>query len=395
MCVINILQNLFGVCRSFIDLRNLCTLFSAVEALTRCRKLTIASIGRHLKRDSKVKNKIKTIDRLFGNIEVQSNVTVFYQRILRTTLGYNKNPCIIVDWSGLSHCGKFHFLRAAIPVGGRALPIFDIPFEVQNYASPKVHKLFLNQLKSMLPENCTPIIITDSGFRNPWFKLVESLGWDYVGRIRNRTLCMRVEENQWDNIKSLYNIATRRAKYLGHFFLAKSGTVKTDLYIYKEKQKNRIRKNLAGKKIQCSVSLKHSKRESEPLLIATSLSRKGFKLHEIINIYKRRMQIEESIRDLKSERIGLSLRQNRSISLERLSVALLIGAMTMFLLWVLGLAVKNKGLHYQYQANTIRNRNVLSTFTIGWQALEEKIIKFTKFDINQAVKTLRSNQYAE
>src|SRR5438105_2412081 len=97
------------------------------------------------------------------------------------------------------------------------------------------------------------------------------------------------------------------------------------------------------------------------------------------------MQIEEGLRDLKNERMGLSLRQNRSMDLGRLNMALLIGAMTLFLLWILGTMVKNKNLHYQYQANTVRNRNVLSNFLIGWQALEEKRIKFSKSEVNQTV----------
>ena len=38
----------------------------------------------------------------------------------------------------------------------------------------------------MLPANCCPCILSDAGFKNPWFKAVASLGWDYVGRIRNK-----------------------------------------------------------------------------------------------------------------------------------------------------------------------------------------------------------------
>lgn len=37
------------------------------------------------------------------------------------------------------------------------------------------------------------------------------------------------------------------------------------------------------------------------------------------------------------------------------------------------------------QANTVRNRTVLSNFMIGWRVLEEKRLKFSKFEINQAV----------
>ena len=77
------------------------------------------------------------------------------------------------------------------------------------------------------------------------------------------------------------------------------------------------------------------------------------------------------------------------MNIVRLNIALLIGSITMFLLWVLGIIVKNKNIYYQYQANAVRNRNELSNFIIGWQVLEEKRLKFTKFEINQAIITMR------
>jgi hypothetical protein len=51
---------------------------------------------------------------------------------------------------------------------------------------PKVHEQFLKVLQKRLPPRCRPILVTDPGFRTPWFKQVEALGWDWVGRIRNR-----------------------------------------------------------------------------------------------------------------------------------------------------------------------------------------------------------------
>ncbi len=303
-------------------------------------------------------------------------------------IGSSQKPIIIVDWSGLTYCGKYHFLRAAVPVNGRALPILEMPFKEKDYGSQNAHKIFLEQLKEILPRNCHPIILTDAGFRNSWFKLVSSFNWDYIGRIRHTTLCSKIQDGVWISTKSLYSIAKRTAQHLGCYLLTKSNSLRVNFYLFKEENKNGVRKNLRGKKIQCSVSLKHAKREGEPWLLGTSLASTSHKAHEIVNIYKKRMQIEEGFRDLKNERAGLSFRQIRSESLGRLSVALLIGALTMFLLWIIGLAAKRKKLHYQYQANTIRHRNVLSNFIIGWQVLEEKKYKFSKTDINHAVRSL-------
>ncbi|MCZ6804898.1 MAG: transposase [Proteobacteria bacterium] len=114
------------------------------------------------------------------------------------------------------------------------------------------------------------------------------------------------------------------------------------------------------------------KREREPWLIVTSLSVDVTTPTQVIMLYKKRMQIEEAFRDLKNTRNGFSLRHCRSFDAQRLNVALLIAAIAMLLLWIIGVMVKQENKHYLYQANTIRHRSVLSTFTIGWQSLRRK-----------------------
>jgi hypothetical protein len=48
----------------------------------------------------------------------------------------------------------------------------------QTKEKPQTHKAFLQCLQQMLPAGCQPVIITDAGFRTPWFKQVEHAGWD-------------------------------------------------------------------------------------------------------------------------------------------------------------------------------------------------------------------------
>ncbi len=82
------------------------------------------------------------------------------------------------------------------------------------YTKPKSHKNFLKSLREMLPKDCKPILVTDAGFRNPWFMLVLSFGWDYMGRIRQNTQCRHVQDKDWTPIKSLYK--NKKTKYLEH-----------------------------------------------------------------------------------------------------------------------------------------------------------------------------------
>lgn len=56
-------------------------------------------------------------------------------------------------------------LKAALPVGGRAISLYERVFPFKRYNSPGAHLEFLRHLRSILPEGCRPILVTDAGFR--------------------------------------------------------------------------------------------------------------------------------------------------------------------------------------------------------------------------------------
>lgn len=376
-----LLHTLFEDSCKTVDKRVRRTLFEAAETLTRHKQLSIVSLGRTLNRAAKVKHNIKCIDRLFGNRALHEQSPVFYQAIAKRLLKGNRRPAIIIDWSGLTRCGAYHFLRASVAVGGRTLTLYDQTYPLNKYCSDKTHCQFLKTLKKILPEECQPIIITDAGFRNTWFRAVLRMGWDFIGRVRNKTHYREEGQTQWNPIKIVYERARGQAHYIGHVFLAKFNPLKCHFYLMKQKKKHRIKRNLAGKKIQCSVSKKHARRENEPWLIASSLCPEEVSATEVMTYYKKRMQIEEAFRDLKNTRQGFSLRQCRSFRPERLNVALLIATLAMLILWLFGVAAKQHNLHYSFQTNTEKSREVLSNFMMGWQVLMRNNIQFTKKEL--------------
>jgi hypothetical protein len=63
--------------------------------------------------------------------------------------------------------------------------------------------------------HCHPVIVTDAGFRGPWLREVEALGWDWVGRIRNSIKYFQPEIQRWCAIRSLYRETTPRVRHLG------------------------------------------------------------------------------------------------------------------------------------------------------------------------------------
>ena len=87
------------------------------------------------------------------------------------------------------------------------------------------------------------------------------------------------------------------------------------------------------------------------------------------------MQIEESFRDMKT---GLRMNERDTRILKRLSILLLIASLAQYLLFLLGLATKTAGAHYQYQANSIKKVNVLPNQFIGLRAYKDKQLKLLK-----------------
>lgn len=380
-----LLHSLLDKACKTVDKRITTTLFSATETLIACKQLSIASLGRSLQRLAKVKHKIKCIDRLFGNQALHRERTSFYENMAHFLVKRNKRPIIIVDWSGLTPCGGYHFLSASLAVSGRSITLYQEAHPLKEYTVQKTHRQFLKTLQRILPKDCIPIIITDAGFRNTWFKMVIGIGWDFIGRVRNRTRYREKGKKRWVPIKMLYKQSTQKACYIAQVYLAKSCPVLCHFYLMRQKKKYRVKKNLAGKKVQCSSSKKHANREKEPWLIASSLAPEWYRAIDIMLLYKKRMQIEETFRDIKNTRQGLGLRHCRSYSVNRLNIALLIAALAMLILWIFGVAAKQKNIHYDFQSNTEKRRNVLSNVMNGWQVLAEGKVRFIKNELMNAL----------
>ena len=81
-------------------------------------------------------------------------------------------------------------LRAAVsyPGMGRALTVYQQVYPQAQLGSGKIEHALLDQLQRWLGGRSRVIVVTDAGFRRPWFAHVERLGWDWVGRVRRGVL---------------------------------------------------------------------------------------------------------------------------------------------------------------------------------------------------------------
>lgn len=106
--------------------------------------------------------------------------------------------------------------------------------------------------------------------------------------------------------------------------------------------------------------------------------------------YTRRMEIEETFRDLKSHRWGFALRYAQTKNPKRLETLLLVAVLATFILWLLGLATKARQWERHFQANTERRRSVLSTVFLGRELLRNHRLKLDPGELKHSIQWLPS-----
>ena len=353
------------------------SLNAALTSLLSGSQLSVTSLGRNIESKTTEKHQIKRSMRLCSNPHLYHEIDAIYSSVAMRLIGQQKQPIILVDWSDLDPRKQHFLLRASIAVDGRSLTLLEKIYTVEYKDKPNVHKVFMESLKAILPDNVKPIIVSDAGFRVPWFELIEALGWDYVGRVRNKTMCKHIAADKWLLTRELYKAATTKAKPLGHYMMRRKDSFETALVVYKQRAKGRKKLTATGERSRAnSNSRANAEREKEPWLLATSLPINTTKeVNKIVKLYRARMQIEESFRDLKT---GLDFNASQTRTLKYLAVLLLIAMLAQYVLFLLGIAIKLNGQHLGYQANSIKNSAVLSYQYIGLRAFRNKYLHIKK-----------------
>ncbi len=360
------------------------SLNALVTSLISGARLSVTSLGRNIESKTTEKHQIKRSTRLLSNHHLHSEILMIYSMLAQKLIAGQQHPIILVDWSDLDPRKQHFLLRAAVAVNGRSLTLIEEIHPIATKEKPSVHKYFMERLKSIVPADCRPIIVTDAGFRVPWFELIKSMDWDFVGRVRNKTFCMNNKDDDWHPVKDLYGLATVHPKYLGHYQMSRRNPIDCQMVVVRKRKQGRKDFIATGEKARNSKhSRSHAAREKEPWLLATSLSSKNKTMvaKKTVKIYHSRMQIEESFRDLKT---GLNFNDSNTRQQKRLDVLLLIAIIAQFVLFLLGMAVKLQGLHRCYQANSIKDRNVLSYQFLGLRAFKDKYLKLKKLHFGNA-----------
>ena len=340
-----------------------------VAGLLQRGTLTLSDLGRAMPGSIRTKHKIKCVDRLLGNRHLHRERSTIYRVMASWLLRGTARPVILVDWSDCTAGHKWLVLKAAVAASGRAISVYDEVHPLSRYNNPGVHRRFLRRLAALLPPGCAPVIVTDAGFRGPWFREVESLGWHYVGRVRNRIRCSLDDGRSWCWTTELYATAGAVTRFLGAALLSHKRPYSTALYLLGRPRRGPGRPRNSHNRGH--NARRERRRHKEPWLLATSLPHTARSLAEVPRLYGLRMQIEETFRDLKGKRLGFAAVYARTESVARREVLLLVAALASFVLWLIGLAARAKGWMAQFQANTERRESVLSVVFLAREVLRQ------------------------
>ena len=377
----SLLQNYFKDTFSFMHKKRQSVLFGAVDALMEGSSLTLSSLGRNFKGKAKERHQIRKMDRLLGNRHLHKEIPMIYREINQLIINKN-NPIISVDWSCLSYAEGIYLLRASLRIKGRSLVCYQEIHPKEHENNDEVHYEFLRNLKSVLPESTSPIIVTDAIFSAQWFKRIGSLNWHFVGRVRSNrgNYCY---QGQWLPISHAYQYATDVPRDFNDCLLTERNQLACRMVIYKKLPQGRKKKNAKGVLAKGSYENVLAKGGKDPWFLATSLTEQEACAVEVVKYYSSRMQIEEEFRDTKSHKYGFGLSDSGTKIHVRIHVLLIINLLASIFCWVIACSAVQKQQHLDYHANSSKKLNVLSAITLG-RRVYKKIKNFSTYHFKAA-----------
>lgn len=236
---------------------------------------------------------------------------------------------------------QWHWLRASVVCEGRSITLYEEVHPRKPLGSLAVHTRFIKRLAQLVPRGThPPIVMTDAGFRNTWFRLIAAQGWQWIGRVRNRDFVRKNDTEAWQPAKLLYGQARPVAADLGTYESVRNRPLRCRLVLVKHAPKGRKHRYASGKVKNNSTAKKIASRYREPWLLSCSPSLAHLSAEAMVRLYAQRMRIEEEFRDTKNGVLGAGLSLSRSHGQQRLQALLLIGHIAQLVKRLIGEAAK-------------------------------------------------------
>jgi Transposase DDE domain len=313
---------------------------------------------------------------LLGNPRMCGDRLFLFLAIAHRLLRGAERPVILVDWT--QSCGTHVALVAAVPIGGRALPIYAEVHPLKKLGNVAVERRFLRALKAIVPPECQCLVVTDAGFKGPFFSEVLDCGWDFLGRVRGTTKAISTT-GETISKEQFYARASTTPVELGAFGLFVKQRIRCRLVLVRKRRRPGPKRPPPA----CKEERELRQSALDPWLLATSLS--DGDAAEIVRLYAKRMQIEETFRDAKNHRFGWSIGTVRLSTPQRAAVLLALAALAFLVITLIGMAVERSGRHRAYQANT-ETRRVLSLLVLATAILRraENLCSLDDFRVSLA-----------
>jgi len=327
--------------------------------------LTLSCLARALTQRPTQRAALKSVDRLIGHERIGRESEVVAAALLQWWCRSGSPVVIAVDWSEVAPAGAFVELRAALtPLGtGRGMTVYQQVYPLAKLGNAKAERELLETLRGWVAEDIQVIVVSDAGFRRPWFTQVERCGWSWIGRIRQGVNVSR-DNSVWESAQQWFEQASGKARRWSNCYLSKKAPWLCDMVLYKAHSRRRKLYRRPGHGSNSKAVKEARARAHEPWLLAHSGELKAYRPDEIVAMYERRMHIEECFRDTKSAVYGMGLEIARSRLQIRLQALLLIATLAAFLLWHIGQMAEAEGLQRQFKATT-RVERELSVITLA------------------------------
>lgn len=363
-------------------------LSAAVFSVMSGHWLSLSRLARGLMGQGTQKAALKRVDRLMGNRRIGQEAQAVGAALLRALCQCGQPLVIAVDWSKVAPDGVFVELRAvATRTGmGRGLTIYQQVYAESKLGNARAERALLDTLHGWIPAGVQVILITDAGFRRPWFTQVERLGWSWIGRIRAGVGVSR-DRIHWAQATAWFAKATGKACRWNDCWLTRQFRFACDMVLYRRRVVGGKRYGRAGHGSTSKARREAKASAREPWLLAHAPQLRTYRADEIVALYGLRMQIEENFRDSKSTQLGMGLEVSQSRSAQRLHALLLIGTLAAFLLWHIGQLAEAEGLHLRFKATT-RVARELSIITLAKLLCTQHSLILTDFAMQVLKKRL-------
>jgi hypothetical protein len=256
------------------------TLAAVVEGLLSRSKCSLAEIARGMGRRCQFASRLKQVWRYVNNNNIVPEEVA--QGILEWFISQRKDGqplVLLVDWTEFL---TDHLLSAAIPLDGRAVPVFWRLASHTEYHDKWGRNLledeFFQQLRRRIPESVPVIIIADRGFgRTELFRKLDKLGFRYIIRVKDDVW---IKTHDWQGVLADYPLSFGKI-------------IRLDQVQYRQK-----------KSVNLSLVARWDKVRGkyEAWYLATNCPDEAA---AIINHYEERMWTEEMYRDIKSQHFAL------------------------------------------------------------------------------------------